>query len=120
MFLYGIHWCCVLLHNLLETDNEEVIELFLEYDFFCRMILLLQSPFLNMEDLNEILEAMICILEWLEIEKRKNYLKKFTDMGCGPTFAKLINSPDETIRCNARKICDLCNMWLARRRRQDN
>ena len=109
-----IHWGCVLLHNLIETDNEEVIETFLEYDFFGRMILFL--PILNMEDINVILEAVICILQWLEIEKRKSYYKKFDELGCAPTFRKLISNSDETIRCNAHKICDLCKIWLARRR----
>ena len=104
----------------METDNEEVIEMFLEYDFFDRLILLVPFFLNREEDLNEILEVMICILEWLEIEKRKRYYKKFGELGCGFTIAKLINNSDRTIRCKARKICDLCNMWLARRRGQDN
>ena len=88
----------------------------MEYDFFVQMILLL--PFLDMADINVILEAIICILEWLEIEKRKSYHKKFEDLGF--TFATLINFSNESIRCKARKICELCKIWLARGRSEEN
>lgn len=108
-FFKEIHWFCKILHNLMETDNEENIEIILEYDFFGQMVLFL--PSLSEVDTIEILKALICILEWLELPQKRSYYKKFENLGCGPTFRELVNRPNYNIGCNARKICELCKIF---------
>ena len=94
----------------METDNGEFIDTLMEYNFFEEMIILL--PLVDIKGKAEILEAMISVLEWLDIEQRKRNFQKIKELESGIFLKGLINCRYEPIRSNAHQICALCEIQL--------
>ena len=94
----------------METDNGELIDTLMEYNFFEEMVIL--CPFVEREDKAEILKAVVSFLEGFDIKQRKRNFQKIKEFESGPLFIKLIDYPYEPIRDYARKICNLCEIRL--------